>query len=1523
MPHRVPAAVVLAALLWAAAPNLLTAHADISLPGAPSSVSAQAGTLSATVQWTPADSRATSYTVTSNPRGITATVAGTEASATVTGLAFATDYTFTVAGTNGIGTGPSSAPSNPVTPQAPGGPYHQGAERVLADTDVTAGNAVMFNTGEDRVHAPGLSAVVLNVTASAATQASVVQLVVQGQVAATVPVAPGLVESSLTVVPVVGQMNPAVVQVSSGQAHVEIDFVGFFTGAGTVRDDSGLLHMTRTTTVLDAPVAADSSTPIAMLNQGEVPASGVAGVLLNVTAIGPATAGSFEILPSGSADPGTTTLGFAGGQTSANRAIVPLPAAGTVTLIDRGVSAEARVDVLGWFTDGTDPSAVGSLYTALNPTRLIDTTANGGAVAPGANVTFPVWGQGGAPDGFVAGPTTTALLQVTAVSPTGAGSIVVSGTSIVDFVAGQTATGTDLVQLQFPAGTASFTVLGAATNVTVDLVAFFSGDLIVPGSTKVLTAAQLAGITNLGTDLTITFAPGTPVSPPILLNDVIAAGTSPTTPDGLLRRVLSISTTADGSTVLGTRIAAIPEAITSFSATWTYQPQPLFGMSQGVHRNQLAVATSPMSANPLPPPPNTSIVPNLPTFGIIAPHGVSVDLSNLLPGLLGGSGIAVNDLEVQPNIFLAMGLSPSGKFSMQVAMSAGERASIDITLQAQLQFADFFPKLLDRLFAVGPPVDLQLGVVPLVFQPFIEVNVEIKASLSGGIIISLALDRYEAVSGGYNGNNFFLDPFTFHNYLAPSQEFHWRPSEQLTVEADLHVLPHLKFYGGVGQAGVEAIPVAKFTVDPLAPHWWDLSLGLCIQGAFALNLIFLTKDQVVLPTCIVLDDIQAPGPLLGITISPSPATVHRSQTQHFHAAIPLSVNGVVWSIDESGGGTLSNMTPFDVDYTAPKTAGKYHLRAEAVDDPTSAQEVEITVPADPPGAPINVVAALTSSTSAIVGWTAPADDGGAPITSYSVTAAPGGAVASINAPATTATFNGLNPGTTYTFTVTATNKANLTSPSSAASNSITTPPAGPMSVVPTSIAFGSVTLGQVGQPQTVVVTADGVPLVISTVSLAGTNPGEFAIQNDLCSGQTLQPGAACSFAVQYIPTQQIVASATVSIKDSDATSPQTVTLSGSSPVPAVSGVVPVFDIEMVDSQTGYAAEGALGTAVLKTTDGGKTWNRLVLPIFDQVLEMFGGGSIRFIDANHGFIAAFRRLQPSGQVDFVLATSDGGQTWQQINLPSATAPESIWFTDGSHGWVLSAVPGPPAPPGSLSNSTLVVVNVTTDGGLTWTRHSVPDPIIAGTPGCIGSEGNVSVAFTDSLNGWMSAAVLCGAPNGTFTNAGSLFWTTGDGGTTWTPHQPAGVTEVFDRIQVAGASHVRQLGVVKVSSTLFEQVLVSSDDGGSSFSITPLPAQNAQIPEVTFSDSTHGVFVTGDGHVWRTNDGGATWQDNTVPRFASSAGRITSYGYEAVASPDGTNIWVTGGVSYGFPEAGFIEKSSDGGATWTVQLLGSGA
>jgi hypothetical protein len=119
-----------------------------------------------------------------------------------------------------------------------------------------------------------------------------------------------------------------------------------------------------------------------------------------------------------------------------------------------------------------------------------------------------------------------------------------------------------------------------------------------------------------------------------------------------------------------------------------------------------------------------------------------------------------------------------------------------------------------------------------------------------------------------------------------------------------------------------------------------------------------------------------------------------------------------------------------------------------------------------PGAPTIGTATATGSTTATVSFTAPASDGGSPITSYTATSSPSGITGTLSQSGSgTISISGLTTGTTYTFTVTATNAIGTSAPS-AASNSITPVPAGWPGVIGT-VYQGGYFAGQIDDGGTI------------------------------------------------------------------------------------------------------------------------------------------------------------------------------------------------------------------------------------------------------------------------------------------------------------------------------------------------------------------------------------------------------------------------------------------------------------------------
>src|SRR4029077_7089845 len=108
-------------------------------------------------------------------------------------------------------------------------------------------------------------------------------------------------------------------------------------------------------------------------------------------------------------------------------------------------------------------------------------------------------------------------------------------------------------------------------------------------------------------------------------------------------------------------------------------------------------------------------------------------------------------------------------------------------------------------------------------------------------------------------------------------------------------------------------------------------------------------------------------------------------------------------------------------------------------------------------------------------------------------------------------------------------------------------------VTPNAIAFGNQPTGSTSAATSISVTNSGsAPLVIGAIAMAGTNAADFAKVSDLCSNTTVAPGATCTLGVSFSPSATGARTASLSISDNAAGSPQSVALSGTGTAPVAS-----------------------------------------------------------------------------------------------------------------------------------------------------------------------------------------------------------------------------------------------------------------------------------------------------------------------------------------------------------------------------------
>ena len=158
--------------------------------------------------------------------------------------------------------------------------------------------------------------------------------------------------------------------------------------------------------------------------------------------------------------------------------------------------------------------------------------------------------------------------------------------------------------------------------------------------------------------------------------------------------------------------------------------------------------------------------------------------------------------------------------------------------------------------------------------------------------------------------------------------------------------------------------------------------------------------------------------------------------------------------------------------------------------------------------------------------------------------------------------------------------------------------------VPTSVNFGTELAGGAGgTPQPIMVTnsssgASAGTLTITSVTRTGSNPGDFAISADSCTGANTAPGTACTIQVAFKPLQSPACGANggartamLTLNDNVPGSPQNIPLSGTAmdfcinaPAgePVLGSITPgqssTYMLE-IDSSAGFTGAAALSCSV--------------------------------------------------------------------------------------------------------------------------------------------------------------------------------------------------------------------------------------------------------------------------------------------------------------------------------------------------------
>ena len=337
----------------------------------------------------------------------------------------------------------------------------------------------------------------------------------------------------------------------------------------------------------------------------------------------------------------------------------------------------------------------------------------------------------------------------------------------------------------------------------------------------------------------------------------------------------------------------------------------------------------------------------------------------------------------------------------------------------------------------------------------------------------------------------------------------------------------------------------------------------------------------------------------------------------------------------------------------------------------------------------------------------------------------------------------------------------------------------------------------------------------------------------------------------------------------------------------------LYGVSFRDRLRGVAV-GAEGT-IIRTVDGGATWRRVSSPVTTRL------AAVELRPTGVGFA--------SGDDGAVLRTTDGGRSWSRKQLPPHTVCGALDAYTATKVWI-----------GGAGG----VVCRSVNGGRSWTRltggqwRSLGDIARHGTD-LWAVAGDRLLRSADAGASWSATTIATGASFNALTFNETEAWAVGsgglvlrstDGGATWGQLPPP--TDQSLRAVAAPAP-----GIAWIAGA--DSNLLTTDDGGASWRRPLTPPDDLFCVE--FLDPQRGwaggggPYGEGEGVVWRTTDGGRSWESASLPSW----GRVRDIDF--VDATTGWAVTEDWGVDGDYAQ-GAVLGTRDGGATWELQATAPG-